>query len=212
MPGSASAWRFSSSEHLFTGMLTPIEEPAGMVGPLGADFTLLSVAGLDGAKSGFVNRAQVPWSASSDDTLVLGTDLYFVQSQLAEALAEAAALETSPEAQAAAPLLAQALDCEGLGATLTAAGADAQLAYGACDSACVTNLCTTAVAALWRRGGDATALSPARLSVTATGAAHVGDAAEVAGVIGSWIGELHTATAKRTTGGALTAAEPVVAK
>lgn len=209
---AAGRQKFNASEHLFTGTLTPIQQPAGASDELSADFTLLSVAGLDGAKSGFVDRAQVSWSASSDDAVFFGTDLYFVQSRLAEALAEAAALDQSPGAEAAAPLLAQALDCQGIGGLLTAAGVNDQVAYDACDSACVVGLCQEAVSAIWLRGGDATGLSPARLSVTATGAAHVGDAAEVAGVIGTWIGELHSAAETRTTGGALSAAEPVVAK
>ncbi len=207
---TAGRQKFSDSEHLFTGTLTPIQAPAGALGQVGADLTLLSVAGLDGAKSGFVDRAQVSWSAGSDNTVVLGTDLYFIQSELAEALAEAAGLEKSPDAGAAAPLLAQALDCQGIGDLLARAGANDQLAYDACDSACVASLCQSAVAAIWRRGGDATGLSPARLSVTAAGAAHVGDAAEVAGVIGTWIGELHSTRPTRTTGGAFRAAEAVV--
>lgn len=209
---SAGRQRFHDSEHLFTGLLAPIQEPKGAVGGLSADLTLLSVAGLDGANSGFVNRAQVSWSASSDDTVVLGTDLYFVESQLAQALAEAAALDKSPGATAAAPLLAQALDCEGVGNLLAAAGDDNVVAYGTCDAACMIDLCQTAVAAIWQRGSDATALSPARLGVTATGATRVGDMAEVAGVAGRWIGQLHTGADLRTMGGTLTAAEPVVAK
>jgi hypothetical protein len=208
----AGRQKFSDSEHLFTGTLTPIQQPAGALAQPGADFTLLSVAGLNGAKSGFVDRAQVSWSASSDDAVFFGTDLYFVQSQLAAALAEAAALEASPAAETAAALLADALDCQGISGELTTAGVNPLAAYDACDSACLASLCESAVAAIWRRGGDATGLSPARLSVTATGAAHVGDTAEVAGVIGTWIGELHSSAATRTTGGALSAAEPVVAK
>ncbi len=208
----AGRQRFRDSEHLFTGLLTPIQPPEGALEPLGADFTLLSVAGLDGAKSGFVDRAQVSWSASPADAVFFGTDLYFVQSQLAEALAEAAALEQSTDADAAAPLLAETLDCKAIGDLLTTAGVSDQIAYDACDSACLVRLCESAVAAIWRRGGDATGLSPARLSVTATGEAYVGDAAELAGVKGTWIGELHGMAQTRTTGGALSAAVPVVAK
>jgi len=209
---SAGRQRFRDSEHLFTGSLTPIQQPPGTVAGPSAALTLQSVAGLDGATSGFVNRAQVSWSASSDDTLVLGTDLYFVQSQLAAALAEAAALNAAPGVDGAAPLLAQALDCEGIGDLLAATGTDDVFAYGTCDAACVTELCQSAVATMWRRGEDATALSPARLGITATGGAHVGDVAEVAGMRGSWIGELHTGAELRTTGGELTATVPVVSK
>jgi hypothetical protein len=150
----------------------------------------------------------VSWSAASDDTLLLGTDLYLVQSRLAQALAEAAALASHPEASEAAELLAQTLDCSGLSAALAMSGANTDLAYDACDAACLDALCEAAVAAIWQRGSDASGLSPARLSITATGAVRVGDAAEVAGVGGTWIGALTSSGPSVTTGGSLTAVAP----
>lgn len=209
---AAGRQKFSLSDHLFTGTLTPISQPADPLDQRSADFRLLQVAGLDGVRSGFVDRAQVSWSAGSDDTLHIGTDLYLVQSRLAEALAESAALEGVDEADAtsAAGLLAKTLDCAGFADALAAAGPSAELAYDACDSACLMSLCEAGIAAIWRRGGDATGLSPARLRITATGAARVGDLAEVVGVSGSWLGSLTTADGESTTSGVLTAIAPAV--
>jgi hypothetical protein len=213
---TSSAWlllgrqKFATSEHLFTGTLTPIEQPGDPLDQRSADFTLLSVADLPGAQSGFVDRAKVSWSASPDDTLVIGTDLYLVQSRLAAALAEAAAQGdvAAADAASAPALLAEALDCAGLCAALAAAGPSAELAYDACDADCLTSLCQSGVAAIWGRGGDATGLTPARLSLTATGGARVGDVAQVVGVSGTWIGSLTAGEATSATGGVLTGVAP----
>jgi hypothetical protein len=199
--------KFSAADHLFTGTFTPIVQATSPLDQRSAAFTLLSVAGLDGSKVGFVDRAQVSWSAP-DDTLVLGTDLYFVSSELLQALAETSALEGQTEAKSAAELLATQLDCAGVGTTLAAAGANAELAYGTCDGACLTDLCQSAVATIWRRGGDATGLAPAHLSITATGDVRVGDTAEVVGVSGSWLGALSAGDVTQKTGGVLTAVAP----
>jgi len=214
--GRATVWlaagrqRFSANDHLFTGSLTPISQPDNPLDQRRADFRLLQVAGLDGAESGFVDQAQVSWSASSDDWLHIETDLYLVLSRLAEALAEAAALEgvDAGDATSAEGLLAKELDCAGLGDALAAAGPSPDLAYDVCDAACLMSLCEAGVAAIWQRGGEATGLSPARLRVTATGKSRVGDSAEVVGVSGTWIGSLTAGEELMTTSGVLTAVAP----
>jgi hypothetical protein len=205
---AAGRQKFSAADQLFTGTFTPIVQATSPLDQRSADFTLLSVAGLDGSKVGFVDRAQVSWSAP-DDTLVLGTDLYFVSSELLQALAEASALEGQTEAKSAVDLLVAQLSCAGVGATLAAAGPNAELAYGACDGACLTALCQSAVEAIWRRGGDATGLAPAHLSITATGDIRVGDTAEVVGVSGSWLGALTAGDMASKTGGVFTGVAPV---
>jgi hypothetical protein len=205
---AAGRQRFSSSDHLFTGTFTPISQPGSPLDQRSADFTLLTAAGLDGAHSGFVNRAQVSWSASSDDTLLLGTDLYFVASQLLQGLAQASALEAEADVATAAELLSSRLDCPGVGAALAAIGPNAQLGYDACDAECLTELCESGLSAIWQRGSDATGLSPAHLSVTATGTARVGDTAEVVGVSGSWIGALSSDDQTSPTSGVFTGVAP----
>jgi hypothetical protein len=205
---AAGRQRFNDSEHLFTGQLTPIEQPGSPLDQRSADLTLLTVADLPSKQAGFVERAKVSWSAGADDSILLGTDLYFVESQLMCGLAEAALLKANPEVEDAPALLAEALDCDGLSSVLVAAGANAELGYDGCNAQCLTTLCESAAQALWQRGADATGLSPARLSINATGDARVGDAAEVAGMGGTWLGALTVADEKTTTGGTLTAVAP----
>ena len=207
---AAGRLRFSESEHLFTGQLEPIQQPGSPLDQRSADLTLLTVADLPSKQTGFVERAKVSWSAPADDSISLGTDLYFVESQLVCGLAEAALLQANPEKSDAPALLAETLDCDGLSALLVAAGPSAELGYDGCDAQCLTSLCESAAAALWQRGVDATGLSPTRLSVNATGDARVGDAAEIAGMGGDWLGALSVAGQEKptSTGGTFKAVAP----
>jgi hypothetical protein len=183
------------------------------VGQLGATdaetakLSLDTVAGIDAARAGFVTDAQVSWSAGPDDTVVLSTHIYFFSSQLVTALSEPAVL-AAHDSESVGEALATELACSTLGSDLAAAGNDALLAYAGCDAACLSELCGAALAVIWQRGRDATALSPVQLSVTAAGAGRVGEHAELAGVSGSWVGKLITDDAEDPTGGTLTAAEP----
>jgi hypothetical protein len=204
---TAGNQRFTAATPTFSGLLSPIAD-GDDVGQGSAKLELSAVAGLDAASAGFADSAQVAWSASADDTLALGTDLYFVRSQLATALAEAHALEGYTDAADAAAALARAVECETLAGALAAAGADDQLAYGTCGATCLNTLCESALASIWNRARDAEGLEPTRLSLTATGKAYVGDAAEVAGLNGSWIGELGSGAQKVATGGAVTGSTP----
>lgn len=206
---TAGRQRFSDSAHLFTGTLTPIEQPGSPLDQRSADLALLTVADLPVKQSGVVERAKVSWSAGADDSILLGTDLYFVQSQLLSGLAEAALLKANPEVADGPALLAETLDCDGLSGVLVAAGASAELGYDGCNAACLTTLCESAARALWQRGADATGLSPTRLSINATGEEPlVGDAAELVGVGGVWLGVLTDGEEETPTQGRLTAVAP----
>lgn len=201
---SAGRQRLTSAEHLFVGSLTPI---AGLTedGNSSAKLDLQKVGGLPASRAGFVESAQVTWSASADDNVSLATDLYFVGSQLVASLAESVALAPGSEATTAPEALASALRCAEIGGTLAASGVDGQLAYGSCGADCLSELCEDALVALWNRGADADGLTPAHLSVAATGKAYVGDEAQVAGLNGSWIGKLSAKGTASDTGGMLTA-------
>lgn len=137
----------------------------------------------------------------------LGTDLYFSSSRLATGLAEAVALEDFPEAISAASALSLTLECEALADLLTAAGSDDTTAYAGCDAGCLSELCSSAVATIWQRGRDVSSSKPTRLSLSATGGARVGDAAEIAGFRGDWVGELTGDDFERSTSGELSAAQ-----
>ncbi|HXK16632.1 MAG TPA: hypothetical protein VNG33_02415, partial [Polyangiaceae bacterium] len=204
---AAGRQKLDQSPHLLEGTLDPVHEPDPL-DQKSALLTLKSAAGVDANLAGFVSPARVSWSANADDTLVIGTDVYVVQSQFAMALAAASALEASPDAATVADALSNLLDCAGLGSSLAAAGPDPLVAYADCDATCLETLCQSAVRKIWKRGAQATSLQASLLSITGTGVAHVGDNAEVAGMGGNWIGDLKAGSSTSRTGGTLTAATP----
>lgn len=208
---AAGRARFTSSEPAFRGSVTPLPQSAPD-GAAAARLDLVNVGGVAARHAGFADSAQVVWSASPDDTVALGTDLYFVRTRLATGLAEAAALDAYPGSADAAEALGAALGCPAIAADLVGAGADDALAYGTCDTTCLEELCGRALRALWTRASDAEGVTPTRLSLAATGKAYVGDAAEVAGLTGTWIGELGSGSTKLATRGNLTGAAPSSAK
>lgn len=209
---AAGRQSFASAAHAFTGLLAPLADSEGSDAKGKATLTLLRVAGLDAKTAGFVTDGVVSWSASSDDNVVLGTDLYFSGSQLAEALGDAARSASDSSVVSAGQSLSDALDCAGIGSELAALGADVTQAYAGCDAACLQSACTDALAAMWKRGGAVDGSAFSRLSLSATGRAYVGDAAELTGLTGNWIGELTDAAGVPTTGGTLTAAVPTDGK
>ena len=179
-------------------------EPGG-AGQPSAHLDLLKAAGLDPKRAGFASPSLVSWSANPDDSVTIGTDVYVVASQFATALAEVSAVADSSSAETAVEALDEAVDCSAVATLLVSAGVEGSLAYGACDADCLESTCQQALNLIWLRGSGATGLAPARLIVTATGNAHVGDAAEVAGMGGSWLGELGGPDGTQSTGGPLTA-------
>lgn len=199
---------FDAAAHLFVGTLTPIDDRS-------TELTLMSMAGLTATQASVTTPALMTWSADADDNLVLGTSLYFSASRLLAALAEDAARVDHPLAPGAAEALALALDCEGLGGTLSAAGASADLAFAACDGACMSKLCKGALAGIWKRARDVTSTSPVELAISATAQAQVGDLAELSSFAGTWVGQLPgsaLSTAKTSTGGALGGAQQPAAQ
>lgn len=197
--------RLASTAHLLEGTLSPIAQGGQADGP-SALLTLTRAVGMDAAQAGFVTPARVTWSANADDTVLIGTEIYLIESQLAMALAEAAALHRDDSLPSASDALAATADCSGLSTLLTQAGSDSSLAYAECDTECLQALCLDAARSLWQRGASATALRPARLTVSGTGTAHVGDAADIAGMAGTWIGDLKSDADAERTGGTVTAA------
>jgi hypothetical protein len=209
---TAGGQTFATAPHTFTGLLTPLAESEGADAKSTATLALRTVAGLDAKTAGFIADGVVSWSASADDNVVLGTNLYFVRSQLAEAIAESALLGEDASADGAPERLSEALDCEGIAGALAALGTDAVEAYAGCDATCLEDACQSALGALWRRGGNVDGADFSRLSLTATGRAYVGDAAELTGLTGTWIGELTDEEGAPPTGGGLTAAMPTEAR
>jgi hypothetical protein len=193
--------KLSAGDKVFVGQLSAIDAET-------AKLSLVTVAGVPADRAGFVTDAQVSWSAGPDDTVLLGTHVYFFSSQLVTALSEPEVLADHDDVESVGDALASELDCAALGSDLAGAGNDALLAYSGCNADCMSELCSAALATIWQRARDATALSPVQISVSAAGLGRVGEHAELAGVSGSWVGKLISDDTEEPTGGTLTAAEP----
>jgi hypothetical protein len=180
----------------------------GQLGPIkgGARLGLNAVAQVSAADAGFPSRFPVSWSADSSDTLLLGTELSFVPSQLVTALAILPATTEIPQALSVETALAESVDCSLVGATLLAHGtAVGSAAYQGCDETCAANACISAIAALWLQAIDASGSSIASLTVTGTGTTLVGDDASITSLTGSWVGQLQIGTDSAAAAGALSA-------
>lgn len=181
---------------------------SGTLGPAGdqALFTLSTVAGLDPSKTGFANSFPATWSVDSSDTLLLGTELSWVPSRLLSALAAAPALLEYPAATSLEQALALSVDCELVANVLLSHGATAGGSiYSGCDASCGARACSTALGNAWKKASAVSGTSVASLTVTATGSAQVGDAAEIVDLDGTWVGDLVDGTGNASASGTLTA-------
>jgi len=189
---------FSLAPQLLEGNIVP-----DAASSTSAHLSLTSVAGVAAEHSGFTTPTLLTWSASADDNVTMATTFYGVASQLVAALAEEQAVAQADAPRDAPSALAVVLDCAGSAATLAATGASPTEAYAGCDSDCMTALCRAGLQLMWARGAAATGLTPARLTVSATAKAFVGDAANVAGMTGQWLGQLTRDGSSAKTMGAL---------
>lgn len=207
--GSVQSWLgagkqvLSGGETALSGELRPID--AGS-----AELWLSAFAGIDAGQAGFVRPALVSWSAEADDRVVMSAQLFISSSRLATALALPAALEQFPDATSGESALALALGCGELGAALASAGADSVEAYAGCGAECMAALCERAAQALWQRARDATSLSPVAFGLTGSALVkNVGDEAQIAGMEGTWLGQLSLGDRILDTGGSFTGVAPV---
>ena len=199
------------AQRWFSAGLLALDAPDALIGQLaplrnGASFSPTAVGPVSPSSAGFPDQFPCTWSADSNDTLLLGTDLSWVPSRLLTALAAAPALLEFPQAIGPQLALSRAVDCALVGNVLSVNGVNpGSEAFAACDESCATNLCDNAVAAAWSRAQLSSGTDTASLSVTASGAAQVGDEAQATAVSGSWVGELKTAEGFAPVSGALTA-------
>jgi hypothetical protein len=198
----AGTSKLVAGDQVFVGQLSATDAET-------AKLSLTTVAGVAAARAGFVTDAQVSWSAGPDDTVVLGTHVYFFSTQLLTGLAEPEVL-SEHGVESVDDALAEELECTTLASDLAGAGNDALLAYDGCNASCLNDLCSAALTVIWQRARDASALSPVQISVAAAGLGRVGEHAELAGVSGSWVGKLISEGNEEPTGGTLTAAEPPI--
>jgi hypothetical protein len=191
--------------------LSALGAPGAFAGQLAAQghnalFTLSQVANVAPADAGFPSSFKTTWSADSSDTVLLGSELTWLPSRLVTALAVAPALLEFPEALSVEEALARSVDCQLVSQVLIAASpSPSSAAYANCEQSCVLSSCTSGIASAWNKARDASGTAIATLSVTATGAANVGDSAEATGLNGSWLGELRMGEETALASGALSA-------
>jgi hypothetical protein len=208
--GGARRMRDPAQRWLSAG-LAAFDAPDTFSGSLAASgknalFKLTSVAGLAPSDAGFLSSFPATWSADSSDTMLLGTELSWLPSRLVTALAEAPALLDFPQAVSVEEALAKAVDCELVSHVLLVYGdvAGSSL-YAGCDASCAVTTCQSAISTAWQNARAASGTATVSLSVTATGSADVGDAAEVTNLRGSWVGALSDGASNVATSGALSA-------
>ncbi|HKO52086.1 MAG TPA: hypothetical protein VJV79_30460, partial [Polyangiaceae bacterium] len=197
-----------------TAGLLALDAPDALVGQVhasggGALFSLRSVGQVAPSSAGFPGPFPGTWSADSDDTVLLGLELNWQPSRLVTALAVAPALVEFPQATSAELALALSVDCAQVGQVLLNYGASpGSTAFASCDQTCAVSLCRNAVAAAWNRARFSSGAEMATLSITATGPAEVGDAAEATKLEGRWLGQLRTADGTAPVAGVLSATAP----
>ena len=208
--GAARRLRDPAERWLSAGLLA-LNAPDALIGTLsplanGASFTPSAVGTATPSDVGFTGSFVTNWSADSNDTVLLGMELNWQPSRLVTALAVEPALLEFPDATSIELALAQSVGCAQVGAVLLANGeSPGNTTFDVCDQSCTIDLCQSAVAAAWSNAQLSSGAQIDTLSVTATGAAEVGDDARATSLTGNWVGQLHTESGSAQVSGALSA-------
>jgi hypothetical protein len=149
-------------------------------------YALESFVGLAAAEVGIGVWNGVTWTADAGDVLHLGGSLSFPPASLVAAAAVKPAKLAHPTANGVAAAVAEAISCTDAANKLTAGAT----AVPGCDAACLAKACSDGLDAMWTRVGSATSLGTAKLAVTASGPATVGDEAQPIGLDGTWVGAI----------------------
>ncbi len=167
-----------------------------------AAVNVLTIGSVDAGSAGVPAASPFSWTANPDDTLILGGIVAWQPSRYVGAAAFAGAKIVQPTAQTMANALAQAADCAGLAAKLGG--------FGACDTACVEQLCVQALGDRWSLGlaasTDAGLLG--HLSITASGPAQIDDTAKLRGFNGIWLGTVSDTLASAQVKGSFEGTQP----
>jgi hypothetical protein len=158
----------------------------------------------DARSAGFADPAAFDWSADAQDKVHLAGTVDFAAASLAATRADARARGASVPAPAdVASVLADAIDCTGIGDALAAAG----VAYGTCNATCMADACRGGLEARWSsaaRGPTATA-DRTQVKLTASADAQVGEYAEPLRFTGTWLGAVTATSSRSAMKGAATA-------
>jgi len=165
---------------------------------------LSSVGGVDATEANLAAPTLAAWTADPDDTVLLGTTLFFAPSRLATAVAVLPAKAAAPSASNVPSALAALLDCQTVGATLAGTGD----AYPGCDASCAEALCEAGLEAMWNDARNASVGTAGTLVIAATGKAGVDDNARPAAFSGSWIGSFNSGSGTLAVSGPASGAKP----
>ncbi|HEV8247296.1 MAG TPA: hypothetical protein VGP93_16070, partial [Polyangiaceae bacterium] len=183
---AAGQWMSAGTAELYAEDAFLGELAADDTDPLRAFLTLSKVAGYEPASAGFPSMAAASWSADSQDTLLVSSDLLWSPSKLLSVLAIAPALEQG-SSQSVSQALAAELDCGLFAETLVDTGQPLGELYSGCGLSCAVTACRDGVALMWQRASEVSDQAQPLFALSSTGAATVGDEAEIVSLLGSWV-------------------------
>lgn len=172
-----------------------------------ARVTLQRVAAGSPEEAGFSSEFDARWQADAADDVLIGTGFAFSAPALLIALAEEPAIAEVPASTSVAGALAALTPCEELAAVLVEYGQADGVSYTGCDVECTRALCEAGIGALVDRFARLDPDATSSIEIAATGHAAVGDDAELAGLDGSWVGNLDVGSSAAQLTGSLSSAE-----
>lgn len=199
LPERLAAWidlGLASAAPEITGDLVAIDGAPGK-----AFFHVARINGLDAASLGVPPVHLMSWTSAPDDSVFLSGDLYWLPTRLIGAACRSGADQDLGPLASITDSLGKAASCSDLAATL--------VGTEACDAACLTELCRTALWARWEAASDVSAYEGVvgTIQIGASGVVKVDDAATPIAMSGTWLGTVTdgslTADASGTIGGIL---------
>jgi hypothetical protein len=162
-----------------TGYLGAISDVPGQ-----AFLEVTAFGAIDAEDAGLPPEHLMSWTAEPGDVLRLVGDLFWIPSRFVGAAAWQGASAELPGAGSMGEALAEAAQCQALGAALGG--------YPGCDAACLGDLCAAALGERWQMALDASALAGlvGGIAVSASGAATVDEDASPIGWSAAWLGVL----------------------
>jgi hypothetical protein len=175
--GAWAALGLAQQAPTITGYLRAISDAPGQ-----AFFQAKSIGAIAAEDAGLPPEHLMSWTSEPGDVLRLVGDLYWIPSRFVGAAAWQGAEGELPSAASMPEALAEAAQCQALGATLGG--------YPGCDGACLADLCLAAFAARWQLALDASALAGlvGGIGVSASGGATVDEDAAPTAWTAAWLG------------------------
>jgi hypothetical protein len=179
---AAARQQLLEREMLSGVLLTSEENPDSVPLRLSRVFDYDPIAA--GFSPALVSRLAV--SVQPGDDLVVGGTLEWFPPQLLGRITSDVAIAKVTGAASGPDALAAELSCDTVADLLAEHGVDATHSFTGCDRDCTRELCATALQDLWDRMVDVADVTPAKLVLSATGAASINEFAHIATAGGSW--------------------------